>query len=138
MQLLPGTNSILGLNTLGGALTLNMTDGFLSTRAGAQVSAGSLQHTEVSAEGGANHGTLAGFVAFEGITENGWRELVSRPRQQLRRVSPGPSRSCRPQRPLAPGSACSSSSTTAIGTGSESRQLRLGAKSSDPSPTSCA
>jgi len=83
MQLLPGSNPVFGLNTLGGALTINMKDGFRYTGAGAEVSAGSFGRTQVSAEGGANNGTLSGFVAFEGITENGWRDHAS---TQIRRL----------------------------------------------------
>ena len=37
MQLLPGSNPVFGLNTLGGALTINMKDGFRYTGAGASV-----------------------------------------------------------------------------------------------------
>ena len=74
MQLLPGSSPVFGLNTLGGALTINMKDGFRYTGAEAEVSAGSFGRTEVSAEGGANNGTLGGFVAFERIAENGWRD----------------------------------------------------------------
>jgi hypothetical protein len=38
MQLLPGSNPVFGLNTLGGALTLSMKDGFRNAGVGAQVS----------------------------------------------------------------------------------------------------
>ena len=34
MQLLPGSNPVFGLNTLGGALTINMKDGFRHGGAG--------------------------------------------------------------------------------------------------------
>ncbi len=77
MQLLPGSNPIFGLNTLGGALTINMKDGFSDAGADVAVSAGSFGRKEVSAAGGINNGTLGGFVAFEGIDDNGWREHTS-------------------------------------------------------------
>jgi iron complex outermembrane receptor protein len=77
MQLLPGSNPVFGLNTLGGALTINMKDGFRFAGAGAEVSAGSFGRTSVSVDAGGNNETLAGFVALEGIDENGWRDHAS-------------------------------------------------------------
>ncbi len=77
MQLLPGSNPVFGLNTLGGALTINMKDGFRFAGAGAEIYAGSFGRTSVAADAGGNDGTLAGFVAFEGIDENGWRDHAS-------------------------------------------------------------
>ena len=77
MQLLPGSNPVFGLNTLGGALTINMKDGFRFAGAGAEVSAGSFGRTSVAADVGGNNGTLAGFMAVEGIDENGWRDHAS-------------------------------------------------------------
>ena len=49
MQLLPGSNPIFGLNTLGGALTIQMKDGFGYSGLNASVSAGSFGRVEVSA-----------------------------------------------------------------------------------------
>ena len=77
MQLLPGSNPVFGLNTLGGALTINMKDGFRYPGAGASVSAGSFGRVEASADAGVNHGGLAGFAAFESIDEDGWRDHAS-------------------------------------------------------------
>jgi len=77
MQLLPGSNPVFGLNTLGGALTINMKDGFRFAGAGAEVSAGSFGRTSVSADAGGNNGTLAGFMAVEGIDDSGWRDHSS-------------------------------------------------------------
>jgi iron complex outermembrane recepter protein len=74
MQLLPGSNPVFGLNTLGGALTLNMKDGFRYQGANAEVSAGSFARTEVAADAGISSAGLAAFAAFEGIDENGWRD----------------------------------------------------------------
>ena len=77
MQLLPGSNPVFGLNTLGGALTINMKDGFRFAGGGADVSAGSFGRTAISADVGGNNGTLAGYAAFEAIDENGWRDHAS-------------------------------------------------------------
>jgi iron complex outermembrane receptor protein len=77
MQLLPGSNPVFGLNTLGGALTINMKDGFGYAGAGAELSAGSFGRTEVSADAGGNDGRFAAYAAFEGIDDHGWRAEVS-------------------------------------------------------------
>ena len=65
---------MFGLNTLGGALTINMKDGFRYTGAGASISAGSFGRVETSADAGFNKGGLAAFAAFEGIDDDGWRD----------------------------------------------------------------
>ena len=77
MQLLPGSNPLFGLNTLGGALTINMKDGFRFTGANAEASAGSFGRRSVSADAGGNNGTVAAFAAVEGIDDNGWRDHSS-------------------------------------------------------------
>ena len=77
LQLLPGSNPVFGLNTLGGALTINMKDGFHQTGAGSSLSAGSFGRTEFAADAGGNNGAIGGFAAFEGIDEDGWREHAS-------------------------------------------------------------
>jgi len=77
MQLLPGSNPVFGLNTLGGALTINMKDGFRYAGADASVSAGSFGRAEVAADAGANEGGLAAFAAFESIDDDGWRDHAS-------------------------------------------------------------
>jgi len=83
MQLLPGSNPVFGLNTLGGALTINMKDGFAYPGAIASVSAGSFGRTEASAELGGNDGTLGLFVAAEGIHDDGYRDHASTRIQRL-------------------------------------------------------
>ena len=77
MQLLPGSNPVFGLNTLGGALTINMKDGFRYPGGGASISAGSFGRVEVSADAGVSEGGLAAFAAFESIAEDGWRDHAS-------------------------------------------------------------
>jgi outer membrane receptor protein involved in Fe transport len=77
MQLLPGSNPIFGLNTLGGALTIQMKDGFRYSGLGASVSAGSFGRVEVSADAGYHDGGLAAFAAFESIDDDGWRDHSS-------------------------------------------------------------
>ena len=77
MQLLPGSNPVFGLNTLGGALTINMKDGFRYAGGGASVSAGSFGRVEAAADAGFNQGGLAAFAAFESIDDDGWRDHAS-------------------------------------------------------------
>ncbi len=77
MQLLPGSNPVFGLNTLGGALTINMKDGFAYPGAQVSLSAGSFARSEVSVEAGGNDGTLGLFAAGEGIRDDGWRDHSS-------------------------------------------------------------
>jgi iron complex outermembrane receptor protein len=77
MQLLPGSNPVFGLNTLGGALTIQMKDGFRYSGLNASVSAGSFGRVEVSADGGYHDGGLAAFAAFESIDDDGWRDHSS-------------------------------------------------------------
>ena len=74
MQLLPGSNPVFGLNTLGGALTMAMKDGFAYPGGGASVSHGSFGRNELEASGGANDGGRAGFAALEASDDRGWRE----------------------------------------------------------------
>jgi iron complex outermembrane receptor protein len=74
MQLLPGSNPVFGLNTLGGALTIAMKDGFAFGGAGASVAAGSFGRVEVAADAGGNRDGLAAFAALEAIDDDGWRE----------------------------------------------------------------
>jgi outer membrane receptor protein involved in Fe transport len=83
MQLLPGSNPVFGLNTLGGALTIGMKDGFAYTGAGVSASTGSFRRTEVSADAGGNDGTFGLFVAGEGIHDNGYRDHSSARIQRL-------------------------------------------------------
>ena len=74
LQLLPGSNPVFGLNTLGGALTLSMKDGFRDAHPSASLSRGSFGATQFDASGGTSEGPLAGFAAFEGVDDRGWRE----------------------------------------------------------------
>ena len=74
MQLLPGSNPIFGLNTLGGALALNMKDGFRYGGAGVEAYAGSFGRTFLAADAGGTQGPIGYFVAGEALEDQGWRE----------------------------------------------------------------
>jgi outer membrane receptor protein involved in Fe transport len=77
MQLLPGSNPVFGLNTLGGALTIQMKDGFAYPGASVSASAGSFGRMEVAANAGGNDGAYGFFVAAEGIRDEGYRDHSS-------------------------------------------------------------
>lgn len=71
----PGSNPVFGLNTLGGAISLETEDGF--TRPGVDASAlyGSWNRKLVRASGGMNSGRFGLFAAAEIFAEDGWRQL---------------------------------------------------------------
>ena len=77
MSLLPGSNPVFGLNTLGGALALTMKDGFAYQGAGIEAYAGSFGRKWIAADAGGANGPLAGFVAAEALDDGGWREHSS-------------------------------------------------------------
>ncbi len=73
MDLLPGSDPLFGLNTLGGALSIATKSGFSSPRVEGSVLTGSWGRRQVKATAGGNNGTLGGFVALNFFDEDGWR-----------------------------------------------------------------
>jgi outer membrane receptor protein involved in Fe transport len=74
IQLLPGSNPVFGLNTLGGALAMQTKRGDTSPGASAQASGGSWGRANVQGEYGAHNDTGHVFVAANYGREDGWRE----------------------------------------------------------------
>ncbi len=74
MDLMPGSNPLFGLNTLGGALSLRTKNGFDDAGAEIEVSAGSFGRRNVEASYGGKQGTLGWFVAADWFDEDGWRD----------------------------------------------------------------
>jgi outer membrane receptor protein involved in Fe transport len=74
MQLLPGSNPVFGLNTLGGALALSMKNGFRNAGGMAEAYGGSFGRAFAGASAGGSRDTIAGFVAGEAIDDGGWRD----------------------------------------------------------------
>jgi len=76
MQLVPGTNPVYGLNTLGGALSLQTKSGRTHQGAGAEISGGSWGRKAASAEIGgiSKDGSVDYFVSFNSFSEDGWRD----------------------------------------------------------------
>jgi outer membrane receptor protein involved in Fe transport len=75
MSLMPGSNPVFGLNTLGGALSIQTKDGYSAPGTAVQALYGS--HGRGAAEfehGGHNERGLNWFVTGNAFTENGWRD----------------------------------------------------------------
>lgn len=83
VDLIPGSNPIFGLNTLGGALSVHTKRGrdFPGTQVGA--SGGAFSRWAVEAEHGGAHGPFDWYVAFNALNEDGWREQSPSALRQL-------------------------------------------------------
>ncbi|EUJ10296.1 outer membrane receptor protein [Methylophilaceae bacterium 11] len=84
-DLIPGSNPLYGLNTLGGALTMKTKSGFTDAGISAEVLAGSFGRKQLQASGGWNNaikeegswdttGDYAAFGAVNLFMEDGWRD----------------------------------------------------------------
>ncbi|MGB9152278.1 MAG: TonB-dependent receptor, partial [Alphaproteobacteria bacterium] len=73
--LIPGSNPIYGLNTLGGAIELQTKDGIHNPGTEAQISGGSWGRRQADAETGGSSGGFNWFFAGNGFAEDGWRQL---------------------------------------------------------------
>ena len=69
-----GTNPLYGLNSLGGALVIDMKNGFSFEGANLEISAGSFGRTVSNFEVGANNGQFAFYANVEYFDEDGWRD----------------------------------------------------------------
>jgi iron complex outermembrane recepter protein len=75
VNLMPGSNPIFGLNTLGGALTLETKTGFTDPGAAASLLYGSFGRKLVSASAGTHGDHVGVFAAAELFDEDGWRRF---------------------------------------------------------------
>lgn len=77
MMVVPGSNPLYGLNTLGGALVLQTKRG--DTHPGTEIEAeiGSFKRRTLSVEHGGSRDELNWFVSAEGMKEDGWRDHSS-------------------------------------------------------------
>ena len=83
IQLIPGSNPVFGLNTLGGALAVTTKSGIDSPGASVEASAGSFgRRTLTFAAGGASEG-LDAFVTGNLLNDDGWRDYSSSRIRQL-------------------------------------------------------
>ena len=81
--LVPGSNPVFGLNTLGGALSIQTKSGFQHPGFGVRATAGSFGRQALEAEYGGHGERVDYFVAVNRLTEAGWREHSRSDVQQL-------------------------------------------------------
>jgi outer membrane receptor protein involved in Fe transport len=74
LNLMPGSNPLFGLNTLGGALSLETKTGFDSPGAQAELSGGSWGRRVLALEAGGRGEHWGTFGAGRFFTEDGWRQ----------------------------------------------------------------
>jgi outer membrane receptor protein involved in Fe transport len=67
-------NPIFGLNALGGAINMQMKDGFSWQGLESDFQAGSFGRLQNSTQGGWRNGRLSGYAAIETAHDDGWRE----------------------------------------------------------------
>lgn len=75
MNLIPGSNPVFGLNTLGGALAIRTKNGFDNPGGKVEVSGGSFGRKTAGFEGAMHNDLLAGYVAADWFKEDGWRDF---------------------------------------------------------------
>ena len=83
INLMPGSNPLFGLNTLGGALSIQSKNGFTNPGHSIQGYAGSFNRRAVEIESGANDGNLGYFVTGNWFKEDGWRDYSPSTVRQL-------------------------------------------------------
>lgn len=74
LDLVPGSNPVYGLNTLGGALAIRTKNGFTHPGGKVELSGGSFGRSNSEFEYGANDGRLGAYVAGDWFREDGWRD----------------------------------------------------------------
>lgn len=70
-----GSNPVFGLNAIGGAISVDMRDGFNFQGAEFDVRGGSFGRIQGSGAAGAQSGNWAMYIAAEDINDNGWRQF---------------------------------------------------------------
>ncbi len=73
MDIVPN-NPVYGLNALGGALSIQMKNGFTYNRSEIEVRGGSFGRRAVTAQSGAQQGNVATYIAADALNDNGWRD----------------------------------------------------------------
>ncbi|HMM76318.1 MAG TPA: TonB-dependent receptor [Gammaproteobacteria bacterium] len=74
LALMPGSNPLFGLNTLGGALSMTTKSGFTAPGVDASVLGGSWGRHQVQISAGIGDDHLGALVAFNRLREDGWRD----------------------------------------------------------------
>jgi len=75
MTLMPGSNPMFGLNTLGGAISLKTKTGFSAPGHHIEVSGGSFERHSEELMSGWNNGTWGYFLDLHHFEEEGWRDF---------------------------------------------------------------
>ena len=75
ISLVGGSNPLFGLNALGGALAVEMKNGFNFEGHQAEVSGGAWGRITTSVETGGNNGTFGWYANVSYFEEDGWRDL---------------------------------------------------------------
>lgn len=83
IDLIPGSNPLYGLNTLGGALAIRTRSGFSHPGSKIELASGSFARNTLELEHGGNDGTHAWYFSADGFSEDGWREHSPSRAQQL-------------------------------------------------------
>jgi iron complex outermembrane recepter protein len=83
MTLMP-SNPVYGLNALGGALSIDMKNGFTYQGVESELRGGSFGRRAASMQAGGQVGNLSGYFTADAINDNGWRQYYSS--SQLRRI----------------------------------------------------
>jgi iron complex outermembrane receptor protein len=76
MSLIPN-NPIYGLNALGGALSIEMKNGFTYQGKEFEVLGGSFGRIQSSAQAGFQDGNIAGYISADAVNDKGWRQFSS-------------------------------------------------------------
>lgn len=74
LNLIPGSNPLFGLNTIGGALALRTKDGFSDNYLRSQYLTGAWGREQFQFSNGIHNDRFALFTAYNHFNENGWRE----------------------------------------------------------------
>jgi iron complex outermembrane recepter protein len=82
MTLMP-SNPVYGLNAIGGALSIDMKNGFTYQGTEAELRGGSFGRRSALIQEGGQVGNLAGYLTADAINDNGWRDYSP---SQLRRI----------------------------------------------------
>ncbi len=84
IDLIPGSNPLFGLNTLGGALSIRTKNGFTASGTGAELQGGSFGRGVAEIESGASiDDRLSYYVSAHYLEENGWRQFSPSNAMQL-------------------------------------------------------
>ena len=75
ISLMPGSNPLFGLNTLGGAISLQTKTGFSAPKHQLEISGGSWERHSEELTSGWNNGTWGYFIDLHHFEEEGWRDF---------------------------------------------------------------